>query len=469
MKSPINRFLPATIVLSSAAWLLPSCQVTAAPNQPPSPPVKSPTAAAQTAPVTVSMTNQVKGALPRALWVWDATVITDSKHGQDLFDFCAKKGISVIYLSVGDIFSPTQREASDPKHITAPKLAQFLKAAHAQKLEVEALDGDPSFALQPKHAATLQRLEKALDYNQTAASDEKLDGFQWDTEPYILDEFKAGGASQQSVLIQYLNSAAQMRDAVKKRPSLRLGYAIPSFFDDAARTISWRGVSKPAGFHLMDILNTLPAGYVAIMAYRDRALGTNGTVEISKAEVDYATQHAPKVKVWIGQETLDVTGDPPSITFYQEGENALEQALGQIQTAYKDKPVVAGLSIHHWASYRIMKPGDPVAAVAPTAPITEPLTLLTPVADATVERRMQATGTAKTGGEGVKVEVAVRPQGDIWYPQGEVPISDDGTWTLICRFGNDLTPAGRVFEVRAQLKKADGSVVTEQIHKVKTK
>jgi hypothetical protein len=116
-----------------------------------------------------------------------------------------------------------------------------------------------------------------------------------------------------------------------------------------------------------------------------------------------------------------------------------------------------------------MKPGDPVAAVAPAAPVTEPLTLLTPLADATVERRMQATGTAKTGGEGVRVEVAVRPEGDIWYPQGEVPISDAGTWSLTCRFGNDQTPAGRVFEVRAQLKRADGSVVTEQIHKVKTK
>ena len=29
--------------------------------------------------------------------------------------------------------------------------------------------------------------------------------------------------------------------------------------------------------------------------------------------------------------------------------------------------------------------------------------------------------------------VAVRPQGDIWYDQGEIPISDDGTWSVTLR------------------------------------
>ncbi|BCM93765.1 hypothetical protein IAD21_05656 [Abditibacteriota bacterium] len=458
MKLPVSRLLKAGLLVSAAVLLLPSCAVTAAQNEPLVP-------ITQIKPEPIA---QGKRVLPHAMWVWDATAITNPQKGQDLFDFCAKKGISVIYLSMGDIFSPKQREATDPKHVTAPMLGKFLSAAHGKRIEVEALDGDPSFALQDKHAEALGRLQKALDYNKTAAENERLDGFQWDTEPYILEDFKKDAASQRAVLKQYLDSAAQMRDAVKASPTLRLGYAIPAFFDEDARSVEWDGITKPVTFHLMDILNTLPTTYVAIMAYRDKALGVNGTVEISRGEVAYATKSTPNVKVWIGQETLDVKGDPPSITFWQEGENALNAALGQIQGAYQDKPVVAGLAIHHWGSYRILKAGDPVTPPAPTAPITEPLTILTPKDSDGVPRRMEVSGTAKPGGEGIKVEVSVKPEGDIWYSQGEIPISAEGTWSVTCRFGNENTPAGRAFAVRAQLKKADGSMLTEQTINVKT-
>lgn len=468
MKHPLKRALAAGVVASTSGFLLASCATTSAQSEPVSPVAQVvPVIAKVKAPVVASP-RAPKSALPRALWVWDATVITNPKQGQDLFAFCAQKNITRVFLSVGDIFSKDQRVAADPKHITAPALGQFLAAAHQKNLEVEALDGDPSFALQVHHAEALGIFQKALAYNKNAAPTQKLDGFQWDTEPYILDQFKAGGQSQRDVLTQYLDGAAQMRDALKASPGMRLGFAIPGFFDDKERTVEWNGTSKPVAFHLLDILNTLPSSYVAIMAYRDHALGPNGTVEISHGEINYAAQSAPGVKVWIGQETLDPTGDPPSISFYHVGENGLEQALGQIEDAYKDQPALQGLAIHHWGSYRVLKPGEPVAAVVVRAPITEPLTLLSPKADALVARRIEVNGTAKPGGEVVKVEVSVRPQGDIWYSQGEVSVSAGGTWSVTSHFGNDKTPAGRGFEVRAQLKKADGSVVTERVVKVKT-
>lgn len=449
------------LLATAASWLLASCQVTAAQNDPAAP-------VTQVQPASLSIVTRSKGTLPRALWVWDATAITNPKQGKDLFDFCAAKGISVIYLSMGDIFAPKQREDGDSKHVTAPVLGKFLLEAHTKKIQVEALDGDSAFALEPHHAEALARLRKALEYNKAAAPSEKLDGFQWDTEPYTLPDFK-DPAKQKDILKQYLDGAAELCAAVDKNPSLRLGFAIPAFFDDAERTLEWNGTGKPAAFHLMDQLNALPSSYVVLMAYRDKALGPNGTVEISRDEVEYAGKNDPRVKVWIGQETMDVTGDPPSITFFQEGENSLEQALGQIETAFKKQPALAGFAIHHWASYRTLKPGDPVAEVKPLGPITDPLTILAPKTGDAVPRRMEVTGTAKPGGPGVKVKLAVRPEGDIWYDQGETDISEEGTWTVVCRFGNENTPADRGFEVRAQLLDAAGKVLTEQISKVKTK
>ena len=100
-----------------------------------------------------------------------------------------------------------------------------------------------------------------------------------------------------------------------------------------------------------------------------------------------------------------------------------------------------------------------------TQPTTAPLTILSPKNDDAVERRAEVSGI---GNGGAKVAVAVRPKGDNWYPQDEMPLAADGTWNVICCFGNGKIPAGSEFEVRAQLLKEDGTIVTEQIVKVKT-
>ena len=424
-------------------------------NAAPAPQMTAPNAATPTA-----MRGDVaapKAEMPRALWVWDATTITDAEQQKSLFEFCAQKNISVIYQSVGDVFSAKQRAADDPKHVTAPVLAAFVRAAHARNLQVEALDGDSEFALTAHHAEALGILRKSLAYNAAAASGDRLDGFQWDTEPYTLPAFNAGPQAQRALFEQYLDSMTQMRDAVAQTPNLRLSICIPWFFDGAETAIGWNGATKAPAFHLLDLLASLPSGELVLMAYRDKALGPNGTIEISRGEIEYAAKNAPDVKVWIGQETLDVTGDPPSITFFQEGETALEDALAKIQTAYSETPSFGGAAIHHWESYRAIKPGEPVAKVAP---VTK-LTVLAPVQSARVQRETFVTGAAPVGGKGVKVAVAVKPQGDAWYDQGESAVEADGSWSVRALFGGENTPDGAKFEARVRLLAQDGSVVEE--------
>ena len=451
MKFPTYFLRPALLVAASATWLLPSCAAQVAQNEP----------ATQAKPTTSgALAQPIAVALPRALWVWDATVITKPEQRKSLFEFCAQKKISVIYVSVGDIFSPRGREVSDPKHVTAPMLADFLRAAHAANLQVEALDGDPSFALREHHAEALARLQKALDYNQAATPDARLDGFQWDTEPYGLAEFKEGPEKQRAILTQYLDSAQQMRDAVQKTPNLRLTYCIPWFFDGPERALEWNGVTKEPAFHLIDLLKTLPSSELVLMSYRDKPEGSNGSIAISRGEIEYASKNAPHMKVWVGQETLDVKGDPPSITFWQEGESALDDAARQIQEAFQNQPSFGGVAIHHWASYRILKPGEPITAATSPAP-SDVLKLISPAANGAVKRETLVSGVAPVGGKGVKVSVAVKPQGDTWYEQGESALEADGSWSVDARFGGKNTPAGRKFDVRVRLLAADGSVVEE--------
>lgn len=446
------RPLLFTALLSASALLPLGCNAAPAIQAPASP------VAAVEAPVEAAPRPAINAALPRALWVWDATAITNAKQREALFEFCAQKNVSIIYQSVGDIFSAKPRAQGDPKHVTAPMLADFVRAARAKNLQVEALDGDPNFALKEHHAEALGILNKSLDYNKAAAPDARLDGFQWDTEPYVLPAFNAGPEAQRALFEQYLDSMKEMRDAVAKTPNLRLSVCIPWFFDGQERALQWNGVTKTPAFHLIDLLKTLPSGEVVLMAYRDKATGSNGTIEISRGEIEYAEKNAPNVKVWIGQETLDVTGDPPSITFYQEGENALENALGKIGAAYAKTPSFGGVAIHHWDSYRDLKAGEPIAKVMPS----ETLKVLSPLPSAKVARETSIEGVAPIGGQGVKVAVAVKPQGDTWYDQGETPLEADGSWSVRALFGGANTPDSALFEVRVRLLAKDGSIVQEQ-------
>ncbi len=441
---------PLALLLSAGALLPAGCNAAPAPQ---TPTLNAATPTAIQGDVAAPNTD-----VPRALWVWDATVITGAQQRKSLFDFCAQKAVSVIYVSVGDVFSAKQREVGDAKHVTAPMLAEFVRAAHAKNLQVEALDGDPEFALAANHAEALGILRKALAYNAAAAPDARLDGFQWDTEPYVLPAFNAGPEAQRALFAQYLDSMKEMRDAVAQTPNLRLSICIPWFFDGAERALDWNGASKAPSFHLLDLLASLPSGELVLMAYRDKATGSNGTIEISRGEIEYAAQNAPKVKVWIGQETLDVTGDPPSITFFQEGESALEDALGKINAAYSKAPSFGGVAIHHLESYRVLKPGEPIVAVAPV----QELTVIAPLKSAKVARETFINGAAPVGGPGVKVAVAVKPQGDAWYDQGEAPVEADGSWSVRALFGGENTPDGAKFDVRVRLLAADGSVVQEQ-------
>lgn len=403
-----------------------------------------------------------KPAQPRALWVWDAGVMTQPAKRQQFFEFCKDKNIEIAYIHLGDFLSPTKRDASDPKHVTAEVLGDFLQAAHDRNLRVEALDGDPSFTRADKHEDALKRLKGALDYNKTASAARRLDGFQWDIEPYVMPEFK-DEAQHGKIVGEFLDIIEKSRDLVKNASSIEgkdgfwLGFALPFWMDGEKQTVTWKGATRPATFHALHILNSLPNSYIAFMAYRDKADGPGGTIAVVKDEVDYATRNTPNVKIVVGQETGAVKNDPPSITFYEEGEGPLETALEQVNQAYTTSPVYGGVAIHHLDSYRDLiarLPKNPVVVSGDVA-----LSVETPANNAQVGNSTPVSGRASGG---ATVQLSIKPAGDIWYDSTPISIAADGTWKGSVRVGNDATPAGRRFTLRARLLDGSGKVLKEQ-------
>jgi hypothetical protein len=288
---------------------------------------------------------------PRSMWVWDAGVASNPNDQKTFLDFCHDQHISTVFLSLGDFDDAKKLPEDNRKHLTAQRLGAFVERAHAANIKVEGLGGDPHFALTDRHQFALDEMKRVLDYNKTVSRERRLDGYQWDVEPYTLPEFKTD--QHDSILEQYLafvNAAATMVKTDSIDPDFALGFAVPFWFDKDVQSAKWQDKTQPAVFQVLDILSQLPHSYIAIMAYRDHADGSNGSIGVSQTEMDYADAHTPKVGIWVGMETGDV--QPASITFHGKTNAEFEKAIGEVNDAFKSSPSYRGTAIHHWGSYQ---------------------------------------------------------------------------------------------------------------------
>jgi len=283
------------------------------------------------------------------MWVWTITPITDPAAQRDFLNFCEAKRVKGVYFTTGPIVR--SKEPLDSQ------LEAFLRQAHERGVKVFALSGDPHFSLASHHAGVLKRVEWALAVggdDRTA----QFDGVELDIEPHVLDEFDA---ERERILAEHLDLVVKLRARVRKaRPGFVLGFSVPFWFDSQSprkSMVTWREEALPVTFHMLKLLNELPPsqGRIAIAAYRDRPDGPNGSIRHSRDEIEFAAAHAPNVRIVVGLETKDVRGHP-GITFWQEGEAALGRAIAAVTQAFSHQEVFAGLAVHHYASYRTLRP-----------------------------------------------------------------------------------------------------------------
>lgn len=288
---------------------------------------------------------------PRSLWVWDAGVVTNADDQKAFLDFCRKHSINTLFLDLGDFDNADKLPKEHRKHLTAQQLGDFLETAHAANIKVEALGGDPHFALTERHQFALDQMKKVLDYNKSTSPERRLDGFQWDVEPYVLKEFKTD--QHDSILEQYLvfvDAATKMVQTDSVNQQFALGFAVPFWFDKDEQNAKWQDKTQPTVFQVLDILSQVPNSYIAIMAYRDKAEGANGSIGVSQKEMDYASAHTPKVGIWVGLETGKV--EPASISFFGKTNAELEKSIDEIDEEFTANTPFRGVAIHHWGSYQ---------------------------------------------------------------------------------------------------------------------
>ena len=280
-------------------------------------------------------------AAPRAIWTWEedsSAMLQQPAAAERAIAFLKSKSVDTVFL-YADAF-----EGGNPIVSNPAQYRRLIRRLHASGLRVYALLGSAylhteRYVLPRHHADAVAMLQRVLDYNRTAALDERFDGVNVDIEPHILPEWSA---RKMELLAGFLDmSDALMRTVRASGQSLPVGPAIPFWLDGIQ--LEWKGRRKPVSQHVQDTYD-----YVALMDYRDRAEGGDGIVSHAMDELQYGETIGRRVL--IGVETMP--NAIKKVSFHHLREADLERELGETRDAVGRMPSFGGFVVHHYGSYR---------------------------------------------------------------------------------------------------------------------
>ena len=159
-----------------------------------------------------------------------------------------------------------------------------------------------------------------------------ISGLHLDVEPWGLDEW---ASSKSALLDGYLRFVAWMeRSRGALDSSVPVAYLVPYWFDGSNGEVSAIDIDGRSAVPFDHLAATIGAGGSAsVMAYRDRADGDGGIVDLVGHEVG---QH--RVPVLIGVETTDI--DPPTATFASSTLAELRTELASVADATGTEEIV---------------------------------------------------------------------------------------------------------------------------------
>ncbi|XQY91654.1 amidase [Metabacillus sp. HB246100] len=257
-------------------------------------------------------------------WLWDTQKIVSEPDAT--LQFLVDKQVSHVYLQIN-------------RTIKLDVYKTFIRKASEKNVRVYALDGAPHWG--PSTKAFTLFLEWVKSYQAGAKSSEKFSGIHLDIEPYLTSQwtttYNAAVKKYQDALLVAKNTAA----------SLNVSFAvdIPFWFDE----MTFRNSHGKGNLAQWAIQQT---DEVTIMAYRDKALGANGIIELVKNEMTYA--QASKKKITLAVETMNL-GQDGFLTFFEEGQAAMNKQLDLVSAKYSSYSSFHGFAVHHVGSWMTLK------------------------------------------------------------------------------------------------------------------
>lgn len=264
-------------------------------------------------------------------------------------------------VDLSEIADPTAR--SHAQTAATAKLRTYMNQAHQFGLAVEALAGDPRW-LEPEVRYVNQIVQRYVtQFNQSATSprapSQKLVGTHFDIEPWGRSDW-ANNRTQ--LTTRYLDT---IRDITAYQHSLPVAQRVPITLDlpfwwdgtSHPKTITYQGKTASPTAHVMRLLdlgkqagnkgaaNRPVRNGIAVMSYRDKAQGVDGSIAISTREFQLARKLNGRVEVAIAQEVAQT--QPARTTFYEEGSGTLRTQLNTLAQRFATEKSWNGFAVDH--------------------------------------------------------------------------------------------------------------------------
>lgn len=249
--------------------------------------------------------------VPRALWVW-------SYPEPGLARFARSHEFNRLLVNV-----PTDEAG-------AAAFARLAEQTQRRGIELFAVSGHPSWALHRAGMIAWVREVRRADLYA---------GLLLDIEPYTLDEWR-DETNRVAIMRAYLRALAR---AVGGAGGLPVWAAVPFWFDHESYRLDGRSLLE----HVVDRVDG-----IVVMAYRDRADGSDGIMRHTVGEI--AAGAAASKPVMVGVQTA--ADELDKLTFYEEGAAAMAAELDIVHRGLGGAPGYGGLAIHHFDSYRRLRP-----------------------------------------------------------------------------------------------------------------
>lgn len=245
----------------------------------------------------------------RAAWLWEHRIWR--RRAADLLDRAQELKIDTLFIAL---------DIRNAKVGYRAELRAFLRAAHARNISVLAVEGDPHMVLPAGQPNAIARAKAIRDYQLGVVPRERLDGLQYDIEPYTLPNFDTDNPND---LRKWSDTYGRLRQAFARK----LDIVLPFWIAD-----------KPNGANFVRQAATHAAG-LTTMAYRTekkRIIGAATPILKLGGQLN--------VPVRVALE-LGPTNEGPGVSF--EGDlPALLKAMQQTLPVFARRESFAGFAIH---------------------------------------------------------------------------------------------------------------------------
>jgi len=262
----------------------------------------------------------------KATWVWYTNQVVTAPD--EFFAFAKENGVNLLYFKFD-----TSRSAA--------YYQPFMKRAHEAKIEVRALGGKPSWGLQQNQQEILAMVDWVHNYNRSVTLAEKINGIHLDIEPYVMPEWKTG---KDAINRQWMSNVQAYIKRAKTDPALQVSCDIPFWLDKTM-------VPDDPDTSMTEWL-IAQHDQVTVMAYRDRADGSNSISSLVPQEL--AMADALGKKMLIAVETK-VSSEGDFVTFYEEGKAYMNAELDKLPALLSSHPSFQGIAVHSYEYWKTLK------------------------------------------------------------------------------------------------------------------